>query len=190
MNILIIIAALFIVTETINPGVDEGKDIQKKEVVVETVETKQSEEIISEAQAAAEAEAKAAAEAEAKAAAEAEAQAAAEAEAKAAAEAEAQAAAEKEINYLKIALYIILILAVLSGALLYFRKRDKSPLESKIIPTERKEEQSVQEETQPVPGKEQSVQEETQSDTKEEQPIDNIDKEPKNFDETNEDEKK
>ncbi len=166
MNILIIIAALFIVTETINPGVDEGKEIQKKEVVVETVETKQSEEIISEAQAAAEAEAKAAA------------------------EAEAQAAAEKEINYLKIALYIILILAVLSGALLYFRKRDKSPLESKIIPTERKEEQSVQEETQPVPGKEQSVQEETQSDTKEEQPIDNVDKEPKNFNETNEDEKK
>ncbi len=218
MNILIIIAALFIVTETINPGVDEGKEIQKKEVVVETVETKQSEEIISEAQAAAEAEAKAAAEAEAQAAAqaaaeaeakaaaeaeakaaaeaeaqaaaEAEAQAAAEAEAKAAAEAEAQAAAEKEINYLKIALYIILILAVLSGALLYFRKRDKSPLESKIIPTERKEEQSVQEETQPVPGKEQSVQEETQSDTKEEQPIDNVDKEPKNFNETNEDEKK
>ncbi len=186
MNILIIIAALFIVTETINPGVDEGKEIQKKEVVVETVETKQSEEIISEAQAAAEAEAQAAAEAEAQAAA----QAAAEAEAKAAAEAEAQAAAEKEINYLKIALYIILILAVLSGALLYFRKRDKSPLESKIIPTERKEEQSVQEETQPVPGKEQSVQEETQSDTKEEQPIDNVDKEPKNFNETNEDEKK
>ncbi len=182
MNILIIIAALFIVTETINPGVDEGKEIQKKEVVVETVETKQSEEIISEAQAAAVAEAKAAAEAEA--------QAAAEAEAKAAAEAEAQAAAEKEINYLKIALYIILILAVLSGALLYFRKRDKSPLESKIIPIERKEEQSVQEETQPVPGKEQSVQEETQSDTKEEQPIDNVDKEPKNFNETNEDEKK
>ena len=166
MNILIIIAALFIVTETINPGVDEGKEIQKKEVVVETVETKQSEEIISEAQAAAEAEAKAAA------------------------EAEAQAAAEKEINYLKIALYIILILAVLSGALLYFRKRDKSPLESKIIPTERKEEQSVQEETQPIPGKEQSVQEETQSDTKEEQPIDNVDKDPKNFNETNEDEKK
>ena len=54
MNILLIIAAIFIATETINPEVDEGKEIQKKEVVVETVETKQSEEIISEAQAAAE----------------------------------------------------------------------------------------------------------------------------------------
>ena len=55
MNILLIIAAIFIVTETINPEVDEGKKIQKKEVVAETVETKTSEEIISEAQAAAEA---------------------------------------------------------------------------------------------------------------------------------------
>ena len=60
MNFLIIIAAFFIVTETINPEVDEGKKIQKKEVVAETVETKPSEEIISEAQAAAEAEAAAA----------------------------------------------------------------------------------------------------------------------------------
>ena len=68
------------------------------------------------------------------------------------------------------------ILAVLSGALLYFRKRDKSPLESKIIPPERKEEQPIQEETQP--------------ETKEEQPIDNANKEPTNFEETNEDEKK
>ena len=44
MNILLIIAAIFIVTETINPEVDEGKKIQKKEVVAETVETKISEE--------------------------------------------------------------------------------------------------------------------------------------------------
>ena len=57
MNILLIIAAIFIVTETINPEVDEGKKIQKKEVVAETVETKTSEEIISEAQAAEEAQA-------------------------------------------------------------------------------------------------------------------------------------
>ena len=197
MNILLIIAAILIVTETINPEVDEGKEIKKKEVIVETVETKPSEKIISEAQAtaeaqaaaaAAEAEAKAAAEAKAKAAAEAkavaeaEAKAAAEAEAKAAAEAqaaaeaEAKAAAQKEINYLKIALYIILILAVLSGALLYFRKQDKPSLESKIIPPGKKEEQLIQEETQP--------------ETKEEQPIDNANKEPTNFEETNEDEKK
>ena len=54
MNILIIIAAIFIVTETIDPRVDEGVDIQKKEVVTETVETKPAEEINSEAQAAAE----------------------------------------------------------------------------------------------------------------------------------------
>ena len=164
MNILLIIAAIFIATETINPEVDEGKEIQKKEVVTETVENKPSEEIISEAQVAAEAEAKAAAEA----------QAAAEAEARAAAE--AQAAAE-EINYLKIALYIVLLLAVLSGALLYFRKRDKSPLESKIIPPEQKEQ-------------EQPIQEEIQPETKEDQPIDNANKEPTNFEETNEDEKK
>ena len=63
MNILLIIAAIFIATETISPEVNEGKEIQKKEVVAETVETKTSEEIISESQAAAEAEAKAAAEA-------------------------------------------------------------------------------------------------------------------------------
>ena len=182
MNILIIIAALFIV-ETINPGVDEGKDIQKKEVVVETVETKQSEEIISEAQAAAEAEAKAAAEAEA--------QAAADAAVQAQAAADAEAAAEKEINYLKIALYIILLLAVLSGALIYFRKRDKSQLESKIIQPERKEqEQPIQEEIQPETKEQQPIQEETQPETKEEQPIDNANKEPTNFEETNEDEKK
>ena len=188
MNILLIIAAIFIATETINPEVDEGKEIQKKEVVTETVENKPSEEIISEAQVAAEAEAKAAAEAEAKAAA--EAQAAAEAEAKAAAEAEAKAAAE-EINYLKIALYIVLLLAVLSGALLYFRKRDKSPLESKIIQPERKEqEQPIQEEIQPETKEQQPIQEETQPETKEEQPIDNANKEPTNFEETNEDEKK
>ena len=151
MNILIIIAAILIATETINPGIDEGEEIQKKEVVVETIETKPSEEIISETQAAAEAEAKAAA--------------------------EAQAAAEKEINYLKIALYIILLLAVLSGALLYFRKRDKSQLESKIVQPERKEQ-------------EQPIQEEIQPENKEEQPIDNANKEPTNFEETNEDEKK
>ena len=144
MNILLIIAAIFIATETINPEVNEGKEIQKKEVVAETVETKTSEEIISESEAAAEAEAKAAAE---------------------------------EINYLKIALYIVLLLAVLSGALLYFRKRDKSPLESKIIPPEQKEQ-------------EQPIQEEIQPETKKEQPIDNANKEPTNFEETNEDEKK
>ena len=195
MNILLIIAAIFIVTETINPEVDEGKEIKKKEVIVETVETKPSEKIISEAQAtaeaqaaaaAAEAEAKAAAEAKAKAAAEAkavaEAEAAAEAEAKAAAEAqaaaeaEAKAAAQKEINYLKIALYIFLLLAILSGALLYFRKRDKSSLESKVVPPERKDEQPVQEDIQP--------------EIKEEQPMDDANKEPTNFEETNEEEKK
>ena len=197
MNILLIIAAILIVTETINPEVDEGKEIKKKEVIVETVETKPSEKIISEAQAtaeaqaaaaAAEAEAKAAAEAKAKAAAEAkavaeaEAKAAAEAEAKAAAEAqaaaeaEAKAAAQKEINYLKIALYIFLLLAILSGALLYFRKRDKSSLESKVVPPERKDEQPVQEDIQP--------------EIKEEQPMDDANKEPTNFEETNEEEKK
>ena len=166
MNILLIIAAIFIATETINPEVDEGKEIQKKEVVLETIETKPSEEIISEA------EAKTAAEAQA------------------AAEAEAKAAAE-EINYLKIALYIILFLGILSGALLYLRKRDKSPLESKIIPPEKKEqEQPIQEEIQPETKEQQSIQEETQPETKEEQPIDNANKEPTNFEETNEDEKK
>ena len=186
MNILLIIAAIFIVTETINPEVDEGKEIKKKEVIVETVETKPSEKIISEAQAtaeaqaAAEAEAKAAAEAKAKAAAEAkavaEAEAKAAAEAQAAAEAEAKAAAQKEINYLKIALYIFLLLAILSGALLYFRKRDKSSLENKVVPPERKDEQPVQEDIQP--------------EIKEEQPMDDANKEPTNFEETNEEEKK
>ena len=48
MNLLLIIAALFIVTETINPEVDDAKKIQKNEAIVETVETKPSEEIISE----------------------------------------------------------------------------------------------------------------------------------------------
>ena len=195
MNIVLIIAAIFIATETIDSSVDKGKDIQKKEVVAESVETKLAEEINSQAQAVAEAQAQAQAEAEAQAAAQAEAeaaeaQAAAEAkaaEAQAAAEAkaaEAQAAAqaqaeaaEKEINYLKIALYIILLLAVLSGALLYFRKRDKSPLENKIVPPERKEE-------------EQPVEEEILSQTEEGQPIDNANKEPANFEETNDDEKK
>ena len=187
MNILLIIAAIFIATETINHEVDEGKEIQKKEVVSETVETKPSEETISEAQAKAEAEAKAAAEAQAKA--EAEAKAAAEAQAKAAAEAQAKAEAE-EINYFKIALYIILILAFLSGALLYFRKRDKSPLESKVIPSERKEEQPAQEQMQPETREEQPIQEETQTETKEGQITDNSNKEPTNLEETNEDEKK
>ena len=92
---------------------------------------------------------------------------------------------------LKIALYIILLLAVLSGALLYFRKRDKSPLESKITQPERKEqEQPIQEEIQPETKEQQPIQEETQPETKEEQPIDNANKEPTNFEETNEDEKK
>ena len=208
MNIILIIAAVFIVTETIDPSVDKGKDVQKKEVVAEAVETKLAGEINSEAQAEAEAQAaakakaKAEAEAQAAAKAEAEAQAAAKAQAEAEAEAEAQAqeeaqaqaaaqaaaeakavaqaqaeAAEKEINYLKIALYIILLLAVLSGALLYFRKRDKSPLENKIVPPERKEE-------------EQPVEEEILSQTEEGQPIDNANKEPANFEETNDDEKK
>ena len=171
MNILLIIAAIFIATETINPEVDEGKEIQKKEVVTETVENKPSEEIISEAQAAAEAEAKAAAEAQA------------------AAEAEAKAAAE-EINYLKIALYIVLLLAVLSGALLYFRKRDKSPLESKAVPPERKDEQLVQEDIQPENKEVHPVKQEAQPEIKEEQPMDDTNKEPTNFEETNEDEKK
>ena len=57
MNILLIIAAIFIATETIKPEVNEGKEIKKKEVVAETVETKTSEEIISESEAAAEAKA-------------------------------------------------------------------------------------------------------------------------------------
>ena len=192
MNILLIIAAIFIVTETINPEVDGGKDIQKKEVAVETVEIKPSEEINSEAQAAAEAEARA--EAEAQAAAEAEARAEAEAEARAEAEAEARAAAQlaakEEINYLKIALYIILLLTVLTGAFLYFRKRDKPSLESKIVPPEQKEEQPVQEEIQPETKVEQPVQEEIQPETKDEQPIDDTNKESTNFQETNEDEKK
>ena len=179
MNIVLIIAAIFIATETIDSSVDKGKDIQKKEVVAESVETKLAEEINSQAQAVAEAQAQAQAEAEAQAAAQAEAEAAeaqAAAEAKAVAQAQAEAA-EKEINYLKIALYIILLLAVLSGALLYFRKRDKSPLEKKIVPAERKEE-------------EQPVQEEILSQTGEGQPIDNVNKEPANFEETNDDEKK
>ena len=112
------------------------------------------------------------------------------AEAEAQTEAEAKAAAE-EINYLKIALYIVLLLAVLSGALLYFRKRDKSPLESKIIPPEQKEqEQPIQEKIQPETKEQQPIQEETQPETKEEQPIDNANKETTNFEETNEDEKK
>ena len=179
MNILLIIAAIFIATETINPEVNEGKEIQKKEVVAETVETKTSEEIISESEAAAEAEAKAAAEAEAKAAAEAE----------AAREAEAKAAAE-EINYLKIALYIVLLLAVLSGALLYFRKRDKTPLESKTVPPERKEEQPVKEDIQPETKEVQPIKQEVQPEIKEEQPMEDTNKEPTNFEDTNEEEKK
>ena len=187
MNILLIIAAIFIATETINPEVNEGKEIKKKEVVAETVETKTSEEIISESEAAAEAEAKAAAEAEAKAAAEAEAKAAAEAEA--AREAEAKAAAE-EINYLKIALYIVLLLAVLSGALLYFRKRDKTPLESKTVPPERKEEQPVKEDIQPETKEVQPIKQEVQPEIKEEQPMEDTNKEPTNFEDTNEEEKK
>jgi hypothetical protein len=117
--------------------VDKVKKIQKEQVVAKTIETKPAEETNSEQQAVAEAQAAAEAEAQAQAAAEAAeaqavaAKAAAEAQAaeaqaaaaKAAAEAQAKAAAEaraaeKEINYLKIALYIILLLAVLSGALL------------------------------------------------------------------------
>ena len=190
MNILLIIAAIFIATETINPEVNKGKEIQKKEVVAETIETKISEEIISESQAAAAAEAEAkAAEAEAKAAAAAEAKAAAEAEAKAAAEAEAKAAAE-EINYLKIVLYIVLLLAVLSGALLYFKKRDKTPLESKTVPPEKKEEQPVKEDIQPETKEVQPIKQEVQPEIKEEQQMDNTNKEPTNFEDTNEEEKK
>ena len=68
-------------------------------------------------------------------------------------------------------------MAVLSGALLYFRKRDKEPLESKIVPPERKQE-------------EQPFQEEIQPETKEVQSMDNADKEPTNVEETNEDGKK
>ena len=169
MNILLIIAAIFIATETINPEVNEGKEIKKKEVVAETVETKTSEEIISESAAAA--EAKAAAEAEA------------------AREAEAKAAAE-EINYLKIALYIVLLLAVLSGALLYFRKRDKTPLESKTVPPERKEEQPVKEDIQPETKEVKPIKQEVQPEIKEEQPMDDTNKEPTNFEDTNEEEKK
>ena len=194
MNTLLIIAAIFVVTETINPDFNKGKKVQKEEVVAKTIETKTAEEINSEAQAAAEAEARAAAEAEARAAAEAEARAAAEAEARAAAaqaRAEAEAEAEKEINYLKIALYIILFLAVLTGLLLYFRKQDKSPLENKIVPPERKEEQPVQEEIQPETKEEQPIQVEIQPETKEDQPLDNANKDSTNFEETNnEDEKK
>tara|TARA_B100002051_G_scaffold170089_1_gene160793 strand:- start:57 stop:548 length:492 start_codon:yes stop_codon:yes gene_type:complete len=163
MNILLIIAAIFIATETISPEVNEGKEIQKKEVVAETVETKTSEEIISESQAAA--------------------------EAKAAAEAEAKAAAE-EINYLKIALYIVLLLAVLSGALLYFKKRDKTPLESKTVPPERKEEQPVKEDIQPETKGVQPIKQEVQPEIKEEQPMEDTNKEPTNFEDTNEEEKK
>ena len=157
MNILLIIAAIFIATETINPEVNEGKEIQKKEVVAETVETKASEEIISESQAAAEAEAKAVAE---------------------------------EINYLKIALYIVLLLAVLSGALLYFRKRDKTPLESKTVPPERKEEQPVKEDIQPETKEVQPIKQEVQPEIKEEQQMEDTNKEPTNFEDTNEEEKK
>ena len=163
MNILLIIAAIFIATETINPEVNEGKEIQKKEVVAETVETKISEEIISESQAAA--------------------------EAKAAAEAEAKAAAE-EINYLKIALYIVLLLAILSGALLYFRKRDKTPFESKTVPTEKKEEQPVKEDIQPETKEVQPIKQEVQHEIKEEQQMEDTNKEPTNFEDTNKEEKK
>ena len=169
MNILLIIAAIFIATETINPEVNKGKKIQKKEVVAETVETKTSEEIISESEAAA--EAKAAAEAEA------------------AREAEAKAVAE-EINYLKIALYIVLLLAVLSGALLYFRKRDKTPLESKTVPPERKEEQPVKEDIQPETKEVQPIKQEVQPEIKEEQPMEDTNEEPTNFEDINEEEKK
>ena len=167
MNILLIIAAIFIATETINPEVNEGKEIQKKEVVAETVETKTSEEIISESEAAAEAKA----------------------EAEAAWEAEAKAVAE-EINYLKIALYIVLLLAVLSGALLYFRKRDKTPLESKTVPPERKEEQPVKEDIQPETKEVQPIKQEVQPEIKEEQQMEYTNKEPTNFEDTNEEEKK
>ena len=78
----------------------------------------------------------------------------------------------------------------MAGALFYFRKRDKSPLESKNVPPERKEEQPVQEITQPETKVEQPVQEITQPEIKEEQPKDNANKEPTNFEETNGDEKK
>ena len=56
MDILLIITALFIATETINPGVDDAKKIQKNEEIAETVETEPPEEIISESQAEVEAQ--------------------------------------------------------------------------------------------------------------------------------------
>ena len=97
----------------------------------------------------------------------------------------------KEINYLKIAFYIVLLLAVLSGALLYFKKRDKTPLESKTVQPERKEEQPVKEDIQPETKEVQPVKQEAQPEIKEEQPIDDTNnKEPTNFEETDEDEKK
>jgi len=96
----------------------------------------------------------------------------------------------KEINYLKIALYIILLLAVLSGALLYFRKRDKTPLESKTVPPERKEEQPVKEDIQPETKEVQPIKQEVQPEIKEEQQMEDTNKEPTNFEDTNEEEKK
>ena len=110
-------------------------------------------------------------------------------EEKAQAEAEAKAAAE-EINYLKIALYIVLLLAVLSGALLYFKKRDKTPLESKTVPPERKEEQPVKEDIQPETKEVQPIKQEVQPEIKEEQPMEDTINEPTNFEDTNEEEKK
>ena len=56
-------------------------------------------------------------------------------------------------------------------------------MESKAVPPERKDEQLVQEDIQPET-------KEVQPEIKEGQPVDDTNKEPTNFDETNEDEKK
>ena len=188
MNFLVVaFVSVVLATGVFNtePKVSEGN--KKTDVIVkDTIEKKSSKEKVNLKEVAqAEAEAKAAAEAKAKA--EAEAKAAAEAEE--AREAEAKAVAE-EINYLKIALYIVLLLAILSGALLYFKKRDKTPLESKTVPPERKEEQPVKEDIQPETKEVQPIKQEVQPEIKEEQPMDDTNKEPTNLEEINEDEKK
>ena len=78
----------------------------------------------------------------------------------------------------------------MSGALLYFRKRDKTPLESKTVPPEIKEEQPVKEDIQPETKEVQPIKQEVQPEIKEEQPMEDTNEEPTNFEDINEEEKK
>ena len=63
-------------------------------------------------------------------------------------------------------------------------------MESKAVPPERKDEQLVQEDIQPETKEVHPFKQEAQPEIKEEQPMDDTNKEPTNFKETNEDEKK